>query len=96
MFGAQLSEAAEHRLAERGLTPAPRGEADVVLSIRYAHARIRAGASHHQVAFMLIGTCPTVSGNYFDTREELLTLIDRYLSGEIETDSQSSVPHESH
>lgn len=96
MFGAQLSEAVEHRLTERGLAPAPRADADVVLTIRYVHARVRSGASHHQVAFMLVGTCPSVSGNYFSTREDLLNLVDRYLRGEIATDSQSLVPHETH
>ena len=96
MFGAQLSEAAEQHLSELGLRPAPRGQADVVIAIRYMHARIGRGRGHEHIAFMLVGTCPVISANYFSTREQLMDLVDKYVRGEIETESQSLVPHEDH
>jgi hypothetical protein len=84
MFGAQLSEAAEEALAALGLTLASRADADVVLWIRYGHARVGEATSHEHYAFMLVGSCPVVSLNYFTTRDELLDLVGRYMRGELQ------------
>jgi len=98
MFGAQMSEAAETHLAELGLKSAPRNVADVVVTIRYAHAEVgrRRGAAHHGIAFMLVGFCPTTTANYFKNRAELLDLVDRFVDGRLKGDDSSRRPHIEH
>jgi len=81
------------------MAAAPRAQADLVLAIRYAHARPgRASRSGHDhgVAFMMVGTCPTKTANYFSSRAELIALVERFARGELLSDEKTTVPHEVH
>jgi hypothetical protein len=98
MFGAQASEAAEAHLAALGLKSAPRDQADVVVAIRFAHARIapRSARAHHDLAFTLVGTCPSSVERRFKTIDDLKAILDAFVRGELRGADTARVSDERH